>query len=116
MTGLENLGINKEGINDIDDDDDDDDDDVKLNNNNCIFSSLGINRKCYALLVTSMKGLNSLVVIQCSLFSSTTFAPKCKVICKRDRKSHARCNSLTKDSHNTENLMPKSLWNCVHCS
>ena len=44
MTGLENLGINKEGIND--NDDDDDDDDVKLNNNNyCIFSSLGINRK-----------------------------------------------------------------------
>lgn len=34
VTGLENLGINKEGIND-----NDDDDDVKLNNNNCIFSS-----------------------------------------------------------------------------
>ena len=62
VTGLENLGINKEGIND------NDDDDVKLNNNNCIFSSLGINRKWYALLVTSMKGLNSLVVIQCLYF------------------------------------------------
>ena len=60
VTGLENLGINKEGIND------NDDDDVMLNNN-CIFISLGINRKWYALLVTSMKGLNSLVVIQCSL-------------------------------------------------
>ena len=43
---------------------------------------------------------------------STAFAQKCKVIYKRDPKSHARyitvAISLTKDSHNTGNFMPDS--------
>ena len=51
----------------------------------------------------------------CFVFVFATFAPKCKVICERDTKSHARhipfsvrADALTKDSHNTGNIMPCS--------
>ena len=51
-----------------------------------------------------------------------SFAPKCKVICERDTKSHARhipfsvlahVQRLTKDSHNTGNFMPCTFSNSV---